>query len=465
MKQRILLLLGITTILSSTGMLSNTASAQLIDTTEAKRESLAITVYNNNLGVIRDVRRFSIKSGTNEVRMRDVPAQIDPTTVKITDHEHANVINVTEQNYEYDLVSQAKLLEKYIDHTVTLIDEKGMKIEGTLLSASSDDITLATPNGITMIPSLAKYQVQVAQLPAGLITRPTLIWRLESDRALPNEPLEVLYQTAGMSWHAEYIAALSDDDRSLDLTGWVSIENNSGASFPNAKLKLVAGDVHRYTPRPPAALDYEAGVSSFGKAVAPQFAERGMFEYHLYDLQRKTSINNAEVKQVSLLEASGVKAEKKYTYLGGKNVEVTVAFQNSEENHLGIPIPMGTVRVMKRDKDGTLEFVGEDHVEHTPRDEKLTLKVGDAFDLLGEHVTTDEHNLGSHANSASYEITLKNRKDENVTIDVVEEVGTDWEITKNSMDFEKKNASQIVFHVPVKARSEQKVTYTIVHRW
>ncbi|MEO6938546.1 MAG: DUF4140 domain-containing protein [Candidatus Kapaibacterium sp.] len=174
MKQRILLLLGITTILSSTGMLSNTASAQLIDTTEAKRESLAITVYNNNLGVIRDVRRFSIKSGTNEVRMRDVPAQIDPTTVKITDHEHANVINVTEQNYEYDLVSQVKLLEKYIDHTVTLIDEKGMKIEGTLLSASSDDITLATPNGITMIPSLAKYQVQVAQLPAGLITRPTL---------------------------------------------------------------------------------------------------------------------------------------------------------------------------------------------------------------------------------------------------------------------------------------------------
>jgi hypothetical protein len=429
------------------------------------RESLAITVYNNNLGVIRDVRKFNIANGVSDAKMTDVPSLIDPTSVKITALDHPKDFEVTEQNYEYDLVNQDKLLEKYIDKPITIITASGERQSVKLLSNERGAVTLMTPLGIKMMSSLNGYTIDVPTLPTGLITRPTLIWQLSTDKKLDNEPLEVLYQTGGLTWHAEYIASLGDDDKSLDLSGWVSIDNTSGATFPNAKLKLVAGDIHRaYQPAPKGMADYEtrSAVSSFGK---PQFEERGMFEYHLYDLQRKTTIKNAETKQVSLLNANGVTSTKHYTYEGGTKVAVTIEFVNSEDNHLGIPIPMGTVRVMKRDKDGSMEFVGEDHVDHTPRDEKITLHVGDAFDLVGERVVTDSRNLGDHANQETIQITLKNHKDENVTIDALEEVGGNWEITKSSMDYEKKNANEIIFHVPVKARGEQKVTYTIMHHW
>ncbi|SRR5579883_1365913 len=425
------------------------------------RQSVAVTVYNNDLGVVRDVRKFDLREGTSDVQMRDVPTRIDPTTVKITDVQHPKDIDVIEQNYEYDLVNQQKLLSKYIDKTITVTDDKGIKTEGTLLAVEDDKLTLSTPTGIVMLPNLSRYTMSVPQLAGGLITKPTLVWKLHSDRALSNEPLEVLYQTGGMNWHAEYIASLVDNDKTLDLTGWVSVENNSGASYPDAKLKLVAGSLHRAT-QPPRPM---YGGAALRADAVPQFEERGLFEYHVYDLGRQTDINNGEVKQISLLSANGVNAEKHYTYEGGKNVAVTVNFQNSEANHLGIPLPMGVIRVMKRDKDGSLEFVGEDRIDHTPRDEKLTLHVGNAFDLVGDRQVTSERSLGERANEETVEITLHNHKDEDVTIDAVENLGMNWEITAHSMDYEKRNASTIVFHVPVKARGEQKISYTVQHRW
>jgi hypothetical protein len=425
------------------------------------RQSVALTVYNNDLGVVRDVRKFDLHKGTAEVQMRDVPARIDATTVKITDLNHPSDVNVVEQNFEYDLVSQSKLLGKYIDKTISVTDDKGTKTDGTLLAVEGDKLTLATPSGIVMLPNLSRYTMSVPQVSEGLITKPTLIWKLESSRDFSNEPLEVLYQTGGMTWHTEYIAALSDDEKTLDLTGWVSIENTSGASFPDAKLKLVAGSLHTAKPAPRTDVEFFGGA----KQNAPQFQEHGMFEYHVYDLGRQTNINNDEVKQISLLTANSVGVEKHYTYEGGKTVAVTIGFTNSEANHLGIPLPMGIVRVMKRDKDGSLEFVGEDRIDHTPRDEKLTLHVGNAFDLTGNRVITSEQSLSPNGNEQAIEITLKNHKDQDVTIDVVEDLGTNWEITKSSIDYEKKDASTIIFHVPVKARGEQKVTYTVQHRW
>ncbi len=444
-------------------LLNSSLHAQTTVDDTTKRESLAVTIYNDNLGVVRDVRKFDINDGWSEIKMRDVPSLIDPTTVKITARNHPKDLNVSEQNYEYDLVSQEKLLEKYIDHTITVVDDKGLKTEGTLLALEADKLTLKTANGITMLPNLTRYTIDVPSLPAGLITQPTLVWRIDASRSLSGEPLEVLYQTAGLNWHAEYIAALSEDDKSLDLTGWVSLENTSGASYPNAKLKLVAGAVHRA----PVQQLYgkSRGMMQSDMAAPDQMQEHAMFEYHVYDLQHPTTIKNNEIKQVSLLEANGVAASKHYTYNGGRNVDVTIDFVNSESNHLGMPIPMGTIRVMKRDKDGSLEFVGEDHVEHTPRDEKISLTVGQAFDLIGTRTVTDSRNLGNSAQTETIEVLLKNHKDEDVTIDVLENVGTSWDITKNSMDFEKKNASEIVFHVPVKARGEQKLSYTIIHHW
>lgn len=201
------------------------------------------------------------------------------------------------------------------------------------------------------------------------------------------------------------------------------------------------------------------------RKMAPQFEERGMFEYHLYDLGRQTTLQNNQVKQISLLEADAVRAVKKYSYRSGTNVEVTVEFENKQTNNMGMPLPEGIVRVMKKDKDGSMEFVGEDRIKHTPRDETITLKVGDAFDMLGERVVTDQRNLGPHSSQQTVEITLKNRKDTDETIEIIEQLGTNWDITRNSHDYKKKDAQSIVFPVKVKARSEQKVTYTVIYSY
>ena len=260
---------------------------------EAKRESIALTVYNNNLGVVRDVRLFDLKKGQSEVKLLDVPSQIDPTTVKITAGKHPKDVGIVEQNFEYDLVNQEKLLEKYIDKQITLTDDKGNKTDGTLLSSQGGQITLSSPIGILMFPNMNQYRISVPNLPEGLITRPTLIWNVSSSASLMQEPLEVLYQTSGISWHAEYIVALADDDKSLDLTGWVSVDNKCGATFENAKLKLVAGVINKVN------VGYSihgsrgtANSERLNGIVANNFEERGLFEYHIYDLGKSTTIKN-----------------------------------------------------------------------------------------------------------------------------------------------------------------------------
>ncbi len=439
-------------------------TSQAQSTDEPKNESLSVTVYNNNLGVIREVRAFDIAKGSSQIKLRDVPDKIDATSVKVSAPKHKDAVTVVEQNYQFDLVSQQKLLEKFIDKGITLFDEQGKPTTGNLLAVEDGKMTLATANGVTMYPNISKYVVNVPALPSSLITKPTLVWTLDADQQLNAEPLEVSFQTAGMNWHTEYIATLSNDEHSLDLSGWVSIDNRSGASYPNAKLKLVAGDIHRA----PSAIQRGYGMGAdvmAAKSVRPQFEEHGMFEYHVYDLQRETTLMNNEEKQVSLLSAERVSCEKTYTYRGGRNAEVSISFQNSEKNNLGMPLPMGKIRMMKHDKDGSLELLGEDEIQHTPRDEKLTLKVGDAFDVIGERTVTDQHNTGSNSNSETIEIAVKNHKDENITIDVVENVGGSWDITHNSIPYDKKNAYEVVFHVPVKARGEEKVSYTIIHHW
>jgi hypothetical protein len=453
---------SILTILTATSLYAQT------EVTTKDRKSVAITVYNNDLGIVRDVRALDLRSGENEVRLRDVPVQINPTTVKITSLKHPDAIGVTEQNYEYDLVSQEKLLLRYVDQQITVVDEKGTALSGILLAVERDKLTLQTPSGITMLPNLTRYSINVPKLAAGLITKPTLVWKVESDKAFVGEPLEVLYQTGGMAWHAEYIVALSSDDKKLDLSGWVSLENRSGATFENADLKLVAGAIHRVQNE--EEMDEEArqddpfGMFGGSKRRA-QFEERGMFEYHLYDLGRQTTLQNNQIKQISLLEAGDVKATKKYSYRGGRNVEVTVEFENKQTNNMGMPLPEGIVRVMKKDKDGSLEFVGEDRIEHTPRDETITLKVGDAFDVLGERKIIDQRNLGPNSSQQTIEITLKNRKDTDEKIEIIEQVGGSAEIMRHSHEFTKKDANTIVFPVTVKARSEEKVTFTVLYSY
>lgn len=422
----------------------------------AQERNTAVTVYNSNLGVVKETRQVDLTSGVSEIKITDVAAQIDPTSVYIKLNG-----SVIEQNYQYDLVSVSKVLEKYLDKSVQLINEKGELLEGTLLSAQNGQIVLRKPDGnLTMLGGLEKYRVNVADLPEGLITKPTLIWKVDA-RSSGRQAAEISYQTSGMQWHAEYIAVLNKDDSKLDLKAWVSIENNSGATYNNATLKLIAGDVNRVQDEIPA-FPMARGVRAMGlvEASAPQFEEQALFEYHAYALQRPTTLANNETKQISLFEAENVFAVKKFQHKGGKKVNVVVEFENKSSNQLGIPLPKGKVRVNKEDR-GAIEFIGEDLIDHTPKEEKISLKIGEAFDIVAEEVQTDYKQLSDRANETTWKITFKNRKDETVTIESERYFGYNWQILNASHKFEKKNATTAVFKVPVPKGGEAELVFTV----
>ena len=437
----------------------------LITAQETNQKSVAITVYNQNLGVVKDVRELDISSGISIIKLTDVAQYIDPTSVHIDiDGE------VLEQNFQYDLVSMDKILKKYLDKNIQLWGEKGEFIEGKLISANGLQIVLQkNEGGLIMLPSAGKYQISVGSLPEGLITRPTLIWMVNSNSS-GNQDVEVSYQTSGMNWHAEYVVVLNEDDTKLDLNSWVSVENKSGSTYKNAKLKLVAGDVNlvkdqnRYQP------EYDRVYAAKAMPAVDQFQEKSFFEYHIYDLQRKTTLANNETKQISLFEASDVKAEKKY-YYGNRNnyygnstkkgkVSVIVEFENSETNNLAKPMPKGKVRVYKSDGDA-LEFIGEDMIDHTPKKEKVKLKIGEAFDIVVNDVQTENRKITDRVYEQSYEVTITNRKKEDIVVDVERMMGLNWEILSSSLKYEKKDSQRILFKVPVKTDAKTVLKYKV----
>jgi hypothetical protein len=421
------------------------------------RNSVSVTVYNANLGVIKDYRTVNIAQGISDIEITDVAQLIDPTSVHIKLNGE-----VLEQNYQYDLVSIDKILQKYLDKEIQLIGENNEFIEGTLLSAMGGQVVIRKKDGgLVMLPNVSKYRYSVGSLPEGLITRPTLIWKLDSPKS-GNQDIEISYQTGGMNWHAEYVAVLNENDTQLDLNSWVSIDNRSGTTFRDAKLKLVAGDVNLVTDiQPPQVRDmYLQKVES----REGQFQEKEFFEYHIYDLKRRATISQNETKQISLFESAGVKAVKKYLFrsggyypYGGGNsngkVNVVVEFENSESNNLGVPMPKGKVRVYKSDGE-SLEFIGEDLVDHTPRNEKVKLKIGDAFDILAEEVQTDYKKITDRVYEQEFEIKIKNRKKEDIVVEVEKNVGLLWEVLNSSEKYEKKDARTLLFKVPVKADGE-----------
>ncbi|UCH66360.1 MAG: DUF4139 domain-containing protein [Ignavibacterium sp.] len=435
-----------------------------------EQKSVSVAVYNQNLGVVKDFRSIDLSSGRSKINITDVAQQIDPTSVHIKlDGE------VLEQNYQYDLVSLDKILRKFINQNIRLVSETNETVEGKLLSAIGGQIVLErSEGGLVMLPNVNKYRFSVDYLPEGLITQPTLVWVVNSYSS-GKQDVEISYQTKGMNWHAEYVAVLNEDDTALDLNSWVSVDNTSGATYKNAKLKLVAGDINLvqdYQSRGGLERVYAMDRSTVSEQ---QFQEKEFFEYHIYNLQRQTTIANNETKQISLFEASNVSAKKKFFYgsvsnrrywnqSGQKKIAVIVEFENSEEYGLGVPMPKGKVRVYKSDGE-SLEFVGEDLVDHTPRNEIVKLKIGDAFDVLAEEVQTENTQISSKVWEQEFEITFKNRKKENIEIEVERNLGTNWEILKSSLEYKKKDAFRITFNVPVKADSETKLTFRVRYRY
>ncbi len=465
------LVIGISLIGLAAGV--DPSTSPIVIDTEA--ENLEVTIYNADLGVVKEYRAKYIPAGIINVLYEGVASRIDPTSVRLkaVDSE----IEVVEQNYQYDLVNRDKILKKYIGKEIkaylTYGDKKDM-IEGTLLSYSGDQLIMKDKYG--MIQILDSNNLVLPELPEGLIMKPTLAWILNVTESR-NHTLELSYMTSGMTWNADYVVVTSKNDSKLDLNGWVTVTNNAGTTFKNTSLKLVAGDVHLARDE----IFYTTPVYMETQAPrAGQFEEEALFEYHMYDLQRSTTLKNNEQKQISLLEATDVDVEKEYVYddirnwwwygddwsdTGEKKVDVWLNFNNSAENNLGIPLPKGTVRVFTNDKAGKLQFIGEDSIDHTPKDETISLFIGQAFDIVGERNQMD---FNKCANWYEYEwaVNLRNHKDKDIVVTVVERTSGDWEITEENYNHTKVSNNEIEWRVPVKANGESTLTYTIRYkRW
>jgi len=422
--------------------------------------AVQITVYNDNLALVKDSRDLDYQKGTFDLSFTDVASAIDPTSVAFSTLDSPSAVTLLEQNFRYDLVSSEKVLSKYVDKSIRAITKQDKVHEGVLLAVDTDALTLKQADGgLVMISRPEIADLSFPSLPEGLITRPTLVWKLDS-QVDGKHASEVRYLTGGIGWNAQYVGVVNPSEDGLSLSGWVSIDNHSGATYDEAQIKLVAGDVNRVRPAPRPNM---MAMESMAKSAAG-FAERQFFEYHLYQLQRPSTIRDNETKQLALFDPTQVKATKVFTYngaYGDNDVAVSMEFVNSSAAGLGMPLPKGVVRMMKADTDGSLEFVGEDQIDHTPKDEKVRVRMGNAFDLVGERRQVNFQQVSNQVTQESYEIKLRNHKKDGVTILVSEPQSGDWEITESSHPYTKKDAHTAEWNLLVPADSETVLTYTV----
>ena len=417
-----------------------------------RADDIAVTVYNSNLGVVSETRTLELEKGGNRFDFRDVPALIDPASVRVEIIDKGKQATILEQNYAYDLVRPDQLYSKYIDGSIELIDEDGRLYEGTLLAYGGGTVTLGYESGQVKIIALDKIiEVNFPALPEGLITRPTLFWLYRSDQSGALEA-RVGYQTSGLTWTAEYVGVLDEEETGLELTGWSSINNTSGKTYKDATLKLVAGDIHRADQRQKRGYGIELSMSR--EVATDGFAEKAFFEYHLYTLPRKATLANKEMKQISMFEPATTAVKKIYLYQPQRNpkqVKVAIEFKNSKETGLGMPLPAGRIRMFKADDDGSMILIGEDRIKHTPKDEDLKVTVGHAFDIVPEENLVDQLRVSSKVEERTWEIEIRNRKNEDIVVTVEKNLYGYWDIIETNHEFEKKDANTVTFELPVPA--------------
>ncbi len=426
----------------------------------AEEPTTAITVYNQGMALVRQKRTLDLEKGVQEFSYDGVASQIDPTSVLLK----GKGLKILEQNYEYDLVDNTALMSKYIGEQIEIqLVEQGGLVRGRLLSAGPPVIVEEKDGRIRSITHASITSIDFPALPDGLMLKPTLRWLLVANKAGKMEA-DLSYITRGISWNASYVAVISANDDAIDLAGWVQMDNRSGATYENARLKLMAGDVQVLQQvRGRKAGGYmEANTVDFF-ALDEGFAEKEFFEYHLYTLPRPVTIKHNQQKQISLFEPASTPAKKVFTYdnrVDQTKITVSMEFTNSEENGLGLPLPKGLVRLMKRDSDGNLEFIGEDNIDHTPRDEDIQLVTGKAFDLVAERVVTNEVRRGN-VYEYEVELSLRNHKKEAVTIVVVEHNYANWSIENESIKGRKTDSRTYKWNVPVPADGEIMLKYRV----
>jgi hypothetical protein len=452
-------------------------------TTEKDQTDLSVTVYNSNLALVRDVRDIHLQRGVAPLQFEDVAASIMPATVHFRSLTDPAKLGVLEQNYEYDLLDPNKLLQKYVGRELDVLYSTQ---DGTMSRQVVGKGLLLADNAGGTVWKIGDRIVPHAQpfsypdLPGDLYRRPTLIWTLENHGA-DAQRVEASYLTGNMNWNADYVLTVSRDETSADLDGWVTLVNNSGAAYENARLQLVAGDVHRTPPGiaglPLASREY---TDFAAKAAAPEFQQEGFGEYHLYTLERRTSIQENETKQISLLSGTNIPVGKYLAVEGQPNwyrnpqgignpipqpVKVFYRFKNDQKSNLGMPLPAGTVRVYQADSKGALQFAGENSITHTPKDEQVRVYIGDAFDVVCERKATDYKRLAPNLAEFEYQITLRNHKDGPVNVEVREPVGGDWEVLNENYKSTKLDATTIGFTIPVEKDGSATLDYRVRVKW
>ena len=465
--------------------LSAAAHGNVIEkpSTLTDQQSVAITIYNESLALVKDQRRIAFDAGRNRIALREVSGRMRPETALLRSLSHPGSLALLEQNFDFDLLTPAKLLEKYVGRQVKVFrinqksGEESFEI-ATVLAANGGVVMRIGDRIETGLPGRIVYD----GVPANLRDRPTLVSELDAARG-GLQTVELSYLTGGLSWKADYVAELNAADNALDLNGWVTLTNQSGTAYPNAKLQLVAGDVNRV--RDELRLAAKSGaMRESAAAPASQMAQEALFEYHLYTLQRPTTIADNQTKQVALLTAQGVPVMKElllqgsdYYYrssvggIGQKiKVGVFVQFDNREASRLGVPMPKGVVRVYKKDSSGNAQFVGEDRIDHTPRNEKVRLKLGDAFDVTADKKQTDfkrrePTNRASYVFESAYEVVVRNAKKEAATVVVREPVPGDWTMLEESQAHAKVAAGTAEWRVKVPAEGSTTLRYRVLVRY
>jgi hypothetical protein len=450
-----------------------------------QRASVAVTVYNDGRGLVREERHIDLAAGVNQVRFMDVAEQIQATTVRVAPIEGAP-FNVLEQNYEYDLLSPAKLLDKFVGQTITLVQQKMMNnstveesVEAKLLSNNNGTVW-EIGGKIVINPPYSR--IMFPNVPDNLIAKPTLVWQIAAPNA-GRRKIEASYITNGMQWSADYVLSLDPTEEKAGIQGWVTVANNSGASYKDAKLKLVAGDVHKARAGVAGRFELERKTDMVAMAAMDSFQEESLFEYHLYTLERPSTIKNAQTKQIQLLQAEGIRIGKDYVLNGGTHyfqsvwsgppakdkVAVFITFKNSEATPgLGQPMPKGIIRVFKKDRSGSPQLIGEDNIDHTPRNEDIKLELGNAFDIVSERRQTDFKITAERPRrvyESAHEIKIRNQKDTPVTVRVVEPLGGEWTMLATSHPNRKTAAFESQWDIPVPAGGETILTYRVSVRY
>jgi hypothetical protein len=462
-----------TTVAAAPAAAAGQDTSTLDDQTE-----LSLTVYNSDLALVRDVRSIQLPRGTFDLHFMDIAATVNPATVHFRSLSEPSRVSVLEQNYEYDLLEPEKLLRKYVGRDVTLVrlvqdggKTKEEEVKARLLSYNNAPVWQI---GGEIVTGMNADHIRFPELPGNLYSRPTLIWSLQNDGAARHR-VEAAYLATKLAWSADYVLTVARDDKSADVDGWVTLSNGSGTAFRNAKLQLVAGELNRVR-QTFGRMELDEKVALARAVAAPAMTQESFSDYHLYTLDRKTSVNNNETKQVSMLEATGFPVKKRYIvdgqsfyYRNAQHpgspikdvVQVYYQFRNDASGGLGMPMPAGTVRVYQSDSKGGTHFVGEDRIGHTPKDEMLNLKIGSAFDVVSERKQIDFEKISSNVYEVEYEIVLRNHKATPITVELNEPIGGTWKILRSTHEYTKTDAWAAQFNAAVAQEGSTTVRYRV----